>query len=164
MMVLLVKYQRSYIVLVDEFRKTWIKNFSNDEMDRYQNAVDANGDVCLFIMRDVAYDMNDSLMPHCSSVHYTGSGFLDVFWNTLLELNVDDLKTPEQKKREKKKSPTKRKYTRKKKEVKPVEPTKPKRKYTRKKKIEPVEQPPIEQPKAKRKYTRRSKPKSLVEF
>lgn len=101
---------------VDEFRKTWIKNFPESELKKYQHAVEVCGDPLLKIWSE-AYDRNDSLMEGGYSVHYSGKGFLDDFWNTLIELRPTIPKKEEPKKKRAPRKTTKKKATPKKKVV-----------------------------------------------
>lgn len=91
---------------IDDFRKTWITNFPESELEKYQHAVDVQGDPLLVIWSE-AYGVDDSLMDGHYSLHYSGREFLDDFWNTLLEIKVTI--------KQKKESPKKKRTSRKKK-------------------------------------------------
>lgn len=94
---------------VDEFRKTWIMNFPIIETSKIENAISIQND-SLLVIKEEAYGPDDALRTNYNSLHYTGKGFLDAFWNTYLELRPIEKK---EKKEVKKKRATRKKVAKK---------------------------------------------------
>jgi len=99
-------------VKVDEFRKTWIMNFPIIETSKIENAISIQND-SLLVIKEEAYGPDDALRTNYNSLHYTGKGFLDAFWNTYLELRPIEKKEKKKKKEVKKKRATRKKVAKK---------------------------------------------------